>query len=46
MTLSLISAIQEKRKKDKNTGLVIFASALLITTALLSYNKIRYGYFM
>ena len=46
MTLSLISAIQEKRKKGKNTGLVIFASALLITTALLSYNKIRYGYFM
>jgi hypothetical protein len=46
MTLSFISAIREKKKTGKNTGLVIFASALLITAGLLSYNKIRYGYFM
>jgi hypothetical protein len=46
MTLSLISAIHEKRKHGKDTGLIVFATALLITAALLSYNKIRYGYFM
>lgn len=46
MSLSLFSAIQEKRKKGKNTGLVVFAVAMVITTALLFYNKVRYGYFI
>jgi len=46
MTMSLVAAIQEKKKKGKNTGLIIFGIALVITSALLSYNKIRYGYFI
>jgi len=46
MSLSLFSAIQEKRKKGKNTGLIVFACAMVVTTALLFYNKVRYGYFI
>lgn len=46
MGLSLFSAIQEKRKKGKNTGLVVFGVAMVITTALLLYNKVRFGYFL
>ena len=46
MTLSLFSAIQEKRKKQRNTGLIAFGLALAITVFLLSYNKIKYGYFI
>jgi len=46
MSLSLFSAVREKRRKGKNAGLVAFATALVITALLLSYNKIRYGYFI
>jgi len=46
MTLSFVSAVQEKMKKGKNTGLVIFFIASTITVSLLSYNKIKYGYFI
>jgi len=46
MALSLFSAIQEKRKKQKNTGLIAFGLALAITVFLLSYNKLKYGYFI
>ncbi|NIQ96042.1 MAG: hypothetical protein GWN87_18920, partial [Desulfuromonadales bacterium] len=46
MGLSLFSAIREKRKRGKNTGLVVFAVALVVTTALLLYNKVRFGYFI
>ena len=46
MSLSLFSAIQEKRKKGKNTGLIVFGFAMVITTALLLYNKVRFGYFI
>jgi hypothetical protein len=46
MTLSLVSAIRDKRKRGKNTGLIAFGSALLITAILLGYNKVRYGFFM
>ncbi|MDB4285639.1 hypothetical protein N9903_01900 [bacterium] len=46
MALSLFSAINERRKKQKNTGLIAFGLALLITAFLLSYNKIKYGYFI
>ena len=46
MTLSLLSAVREKRTKGKNTGLVAFGAALAITVFLLSYNKIRYGFFI
>jgi len=46
MALSLFSAIQEKRKKRGNTGLIAFGLALVISAFLLSYNKIVYGYFL
>lgn len=46
MTLSLVSAVREKRIKGKNTGLAAFGAALVITIFLLSYNKIRFGYFI
>ena len=46
MTLSLFSAVQEKRKKQKNTGLVAFGLALFITAFLLAYNKMKYGFFL
>jgi hypothetical protein len=46
MTLSLFSAIHEKRKKQKNTGLIAFGLALAITAILLSYNKVKHGYFI
>ena len=46
MGLSLFSAIQEKRKKGKNTGLIVFGFAMVVTTALLLYNKVRFGYFI
>lgn len=46
MTLSLIAAVREKRTKGKNTGLAAFGAALVITVFLLSYNKIRYGFFI
>jgi NhaP-type Na+/H+ or K+/H+ antiporter len=41
--LSFASAIHEKRKKGKNTGLIIFAIALVVTSVLLSYNKVKFG---
>jgi len=41
-----MSAIQEKKKTGKRTGLIIFIVALVITGALLSYNKIKNGYFL
>ncbi len=40
MALSLFSAIQEKRKKGKNTGIIVFVIALIITTFLLFFNRI------
>ena len=46
MTLSLYSAINEKRKKNKNTGLIAFGLAMAITTFLLSYNKAKYGFWI
>ena len=46
MTLSLFSAIREKKVHGKNTGLIIFSGALVITATLLSYNKVKYGYFL
>ena len=46
MTLSFAAAIHEKRKKGKNSGLLFFSIALVITTLLLTYNKIKYGYFI
>jgi hypothetical protein len=46
MTLSLASAIRDKIKKGKNTGLIIFSIASVVTVSLLFYNKIKYGYFI
>ena len=46
LSLSLFSAVHEKKKQDANTGLIIFAIVAALTLALLSYNKIRFGYFM
>ena len=46
MTLSFGAAIYEFKKKDNLTGLIVFSFALVITASLLSYNKIRYGYFI
>ena len=46
MTLSLVSAIREKRNKGKNAGLIAFGAALIISAILLSYNKIKYGFFI
>jgi hypothetical protein len=46
MTLSLLSAIREKRRKQKNTGLIVFGVALVITALLLGYNRVKYGYFI
>jgi hypothetical protein len=46
MTLSLVSAIREKRNKGKNTGLIAFGAALIISVFLLSYNKVKYGFFL
>jgi len=46
MALSLFSAINEKRKKNKNTGLIAFGLAITVTGFLLSYNKIKYGFWI
>ena len=46
MTLSLLSAINEKRKKNTNTGLIAFGLAMAITAFLLGYNKVKYGFFI
>jgi len=46
MALSLFSAINEKKKKNTNTGLIAFGLAMAITVFLLGYNKLRYGFFM
>jgi hypothetical protein len=46
MALSLFSAIQEKRKRQKNTGLIAFGLALAVTAFLLAYNKMQYGFFI
>jgi hypothetical protein len=46
MALSLFSAINEKKKRNTNTGLIAFGLAMAITVFLLGYNKLRYGFFM
>ena len=46
MALSLYSAINEKRKKNTNTGLIAFGLAIAITGFLLSYNKFKYGFWI
>jgi hypothetical protein len=46
MALSLFSAINEKKKKNKNTGLIAFGLAMAITAFLLSYNRIKYGFWL
>ena len=46
ITLSLFSAINEKRKKKTNTGLIAFGFAMAITVFLLSYNKLKYGFWI
>jgi hypothetical protein len=46
MSLSLFSAIREKKKNGKKTGLVIFSVALIITLSLLAYTKMKYGSFV
>ena len=46
MALSLFTAVREKKRTGKNTGLITFAMAFAIAALLLSYTKIRYGYFI
>jgi hypothetical protein len=46
MALSLCSAVNEKRKKNSNTGLIAFGLAVAVTTFLLTYNKLKYGFFI
>jgi len=46
MSFSLFQAVKEKKKTGKSTGLILFAIALTATASLLSYTKLRYGYFM
>lgn len=44
MAASMASAIRERIINGKNTGLIIFGIALVVTAALLTYTKISYGY--
>jgi len=46
MSLSFFSAIREKKKNGKNTGLIIFSVALVFTLSLWAYTKMKYGSFV
>jgi len=45
ISLSLFTAVREKKKTGKNTGLILFSVALVLSLLLFSYSKSRYGYF-
>lgn len=46
LAVSLLAALREKKKTGKNSGIIIFLLALLITLGLLLYTKITSGYFL
>jgi len=45
MSLSLFTAVREKKKTGKNTGLLLFSVALLLSILIFSYSRLRYGSF-
>ncbi|HKI44414.1 MAG TPA: hypothetical protein VKA08_03675 [Balneolales bacterium] len=45
IVFSFGAAIHEKIKKGKNTGLIGFSIALMLSASVFGYNKIKYGYF-